>query len=230
MTKRIAPQDATYRQQLVRCGKPKCKRCKKGPAHGPYWFAEWKENVTVTTQKTPRSAIRTVTRQKLRTAYVGKTLPPEVAAKFASWSPTAFHNKNWSAVQAAAAKEVELRQLGARRVLDYEKSKTNIPRGLYLVVLECGHGEWKLRGRPAVLEKFKPLIASQIFCRECRSSATGDREQKKQKKPRPRKEHPTKQCLVVSAWGVRCQLKLRHEPATHSDGTRTWQPVGWRRD
>jgi hypothetical protein len=29
----------SYRQQLVRCGKPGCTRC----PHGPYWYAFWRE-------------------------------------------------------------------------------------------------------------------------------------------------------------------------------------------
>lgn len=28
-----------YRQELVKCGKPGCKVCKGGPAHGPYWYS-----------------------------------------------------------------------------------------------------------------------------------------------------------------------------------------------
>ncbi len=28
----------TYRRELVRCGKERCKKCAKGPAHGPYWY------------------------------------------------------------------------------------------------------------------------------------------------------------------------------------------------
>ncbi len=28
----------TYRRELVRCGKERCKKCAEGPAHGPYWY------------------------------------------------------------------------------------------------------------------------------------------------------------------------------------------------
>lgn len=45
----------TYRQQPVRCGKLGCTRC----PHGPYWYAYWREN------------------GKLRSRYIGKTLPSE---------------------------------------------------------------------------------------------------------------------------------------------------------
>lgn len=47
----------TYRLELVTCGKPACRTCKAGPAHGPYWYAY---------QRTGRT---------LRSTYVGKTRP-----------------------------------------------------------------------------------------------------------------------------------------------------------
>ena len=43
----------SFRQQRVRCGKPTCGRC----PHGPYWYAVWREGA------------------KVRTRYIGKTLP-----------------------------------------------------------------------------------------------------------------------------------------------------------
>lgn len=43
----------SFRQQRVRCGKPACGRC----PHGPYWYAVWREGT------------------KVRTRYIGKTLP-----------------------------------------------------------------------------------------------------------------------------------------------------------
>ena len=33
-----------YRQRYVRCGNPRCLACKDGPAHGPYWYALWRED------------------------------------------------------------------------------------------------------------------------------------------------------------------------------------------
>lgn len=45
----------TYRLEDVRCGKEGCTRC----PHGPYWYAYWREE------------------GKLRSRYVGKTLPAE---------------------------------------------------------------------------------------------------------------------------------------------------------
>jgi len=43
----------TYRLEPVRCGKEGCTRC----PHGPYWYAYWREG------------------GKLRSRYIGKTLP-----------------------------------------------------------------------------------------------------------------------------------------------------------
>ena len=43
----------TYRLEPVRCGKHGCTRC----PHGPYWYAYWRED------------------GKLRSRYIGKTLP-----------------------------------------------------------------------------------------------------------------------------------------------------------
>jgi len=51
----------TYRQQYTRCGKDRCRKCKEGAGHGPYWYAYWSENG------------RTVSK------YVGIHLPADVA-------------------------------------------------------------------------------------------------------------------------------------------------------
>jgi DNA-binding SARP family transcriptional activator/Tfp pilus assembly protein PilF len=34
----------TYRQQYTRCGKERCRKCKEGHGHGPYWYAYWSEH------------------------------------------------------------------------------------------------------------------------------------------------------------------------------------------
>ena len=52
----------TYRQQFAHCGKPRCRKCREGMGHGPYWYAYQTEN-----------GISTRT-------YVGKHLPPEAQA------------------------------------------------------------------------------------------------------------------------------------------------------
>jgi hypothetical protein len=48
----------TYQLELVKCGKPACKVCKGGPAHGPYWYVYWKED------------------GRTRSKYIGKELKP----------------------------------------------------------------------------------------------------------------------------------------------------------
>ena len=45
----------TYRQELVRCGKERCRSC----PHGPYWYAYWKEE------------------GRTRKRYIGRHLPGE---------------------------------------------------------------------------------------------------------------------------------------------------------
>lgn len=64
------PSNATYRQQFVCCGKPKCGKCRGvNFAHGPYWYAEWAG-----------------ANGKIRTRYVGRTLPAGVAERVAKES------------------------------------------------------------------------------------------------------------------------------------------------
>src|ERR1700752_1291577 len=56
------PDGVIYRQQYVRCGKPGCRRCPPtGPGHGPYWYGFYWDY-----------------RQRTRSFYVGKRLPPGV--------------------------------------------------------------------------------------------------------------------------------------------------------
>ena len=52
----------TYHQQVSYCGKPRCRKCREGTGHGPYWYS-----------------YQTVDGRTTRT-YVGKHLPPDVEA------------------------------------------------------------------------------------------------------------------------------------------------------
>lgn len=52
----------TYRQQYTRCGKQRCRKCKEGAGHGPYWYAYWSEKG------------RTVSK------YIGSRLPEHIEA------------------------------------------------------------------------------------------------------------------------------------------------------
>src|SRR2546425_1126457 len=53
----------TYRQQYTRCGKERCRKCKEGSGHGPYWYAYWSENG------------RTISK------YIGLRLPAHIEAE-----------------------------------------------------------------------------------------------------------------------------------------------------
>jgi DNA-binding SARP family transcriptional activator len=55
----------TYHQQVSYCGKPRCRRCREGIGHGPYWYA-----------------YQTVNGRTVRT-YVGKNPPAEILAQSA---------------------------------------------------------------------------------------------------------------------------------------------------
>src|SRR5690242_2366619 len=50
----------TYRQQYTRCGKERCRKCREGEGHGPYWYAYWSDKG------------RTISK------YIGIHLPEEV--------------------------------------------------------------------------------------------------------------------------------------------------------
>ncbi len=52
----------TYHQQVSYCGKPRCRRCREGIGHGPYWYA-----------------YKVVNGRTIRT-YIGKALPPDIQA------------------------------------------------------------------------------------------------------------------------------------------------------
>jgi hypothetical protein len=70
------PVNATLEQRLVSCGKPACRRCKRGPAHGPYWYAYWKDGERVRSRYVGA---------KLTNAKFAKTAPPGAPAR----TPTA---------------------------------------------------------------------------------------------------------------------------------------------
>lgn len=59
MAKPEIPEGATYSQQAIRCGNPRCKSC----PHGPYWYAYWRGH-----------------KGRSRSAYVGKNLPAKIEA------------------------------------------------------------------------------------------------------------------------------------------------------
>jgi hypothetical protein len=50
----------TLRLEMVKCGKERCRKCKEGPAHGPYWYLYFRRN------------------GKLTSRYIGKKIPDEL--------------------------------------------------------------------------------------------------------------------------------------------------------
>src|SRR5690349_8683967 len=60
----------TYHQQVSYCGKSRCRKCREGIGHGPYWYA-----------------YQTINGKTLR-SYIGKKLPPEVQASLETVIPT----------------------------------------------------------------------------------------------------------------------------------------------
>ncbi|MDF0591669.1 hypothetical protein [Candidatus Methanocrinis natronophilus] len=51
-----APEGGVYRQEFYKCNKERCKKCRDGPGHGPYWALFWWED------------------GKTRKKYIGKNL------------------------------------------------------------------------------------------------------------------------------------------------------------
>src|SRR5713226_4203462 len=54
----------TYRQQVNFCGKPRCRKCRDGIGHGPYWYAY---HLTADGRK--------------ERVYIGKNLPTDVVSQ-----------------------------------------------------------------------------------------------------------------------------------------------------
>jgi Family of unknown function (DUF6788) len=50
----------TLRLERVKCGKERCRKCREGPAHGPYWYLYFRRN------------------GKLTSRYIGKKVPEEL--------------------------------------------------------------------------------------------------------------------------------------------------------
>ena len=54
------------RTEMVKCGKPSCKKCSQGQGHGPYLYRYFTD---------PKTG-------KYTSQYIGSTLPPELAEEF----------------------------------------------------------------------------------------------------------------------------------------------------
>lgn len=143
----------TYRQLLVDCRKPKCRGCKKGPSHGPYWFAEWKGK-----------------RGKVSTKYVGKRLPYDVAKFYAEQMNGGRPGSNADKVHRAALVELEA-YAGGRRVVTRCYPPLH-KGGAWSVELACPHHAGSpLPGRggpPLRLETTtRPKLRELVVCPRC---------------------------------------------------------------
>lgn len=77
------PPDAhvTYRLERRTCGKARCRKCRAGgpdAGHGPYWYAYW--HIAMPTGG-----------KKLKSGYLGKTLPQNAAAQQGEGSSPGEH-------------------------------------------------------------------------------------------------------------------------------------------
>ena len=64
----------TYQLQYRKCGKPSCGTCKRGPGHGPYWYAYWREGA------------------RLRSGYIGKVCPADVSPAIVARAEARIHH------------------------------------------------------------------------------------------------------------------------------------------
>ncbi len=64
----------TYHQQVTYCGKPRCRKCRDGVGHGPYWYA-----------------YQTIDGQTTRT-YIGKNLPTGAMVKTSALPESTGHD------------------------------------------------------------------------------------------------------------------------------------------
>lgn len=59
--------EGTYQRELIKCGNARCRRCKRAPVHGPYWYLyQWQPS-------------RRVNSGRLRSIYIGRELQRRIA-------------------------------------------------------------------------------------------------------------------------------------------------------
>ncbi|GCE31121.1 hypothetical protein KDA_66050 [Dictyobacter alpinus] len=139
----------TYHQQVTYCGKPRCRRCREGIGHGPYWYA-----------------YQTVNGQTTRT-YIGKELPSEVQSyPEASLTPSgdsavALH-PSVRTPQETAADNVVLRisTLGQFRLEKRGQARSKLKNRSWHVIDEAA---WQQRS-------VRALLAYLICCPDRRST------------------------------------------------------------
>src|SRR5579884_4194597 len=89
-------QNITYQLQFRKCGKPSCGACKRGPGHGPYWYAYWREG------------------NKLRSGYIGKVRPSDVSPAVVARAEARLDQRRAQIQQSAAHAPVAAAARGPR--------------------------------------------------------------------------------------------------------------------
>jgi hypothetical protein len=67
--KSVKAADGVYRQEFTRCNNERCKKCREGKGHGPYWYRYWWED------------------GKTRKKYIGKELPADLVTEDVTEEP-----------------------------------------------------------------------------------------------------------------------------------------------
>lgn len=95
----------TYHQQVSYCGKPRCRKCREGTGHGPYWYA-----------------YQTIDGRTART-YIGKHLPPEVQAQLsgtAERSPVPASEREQATIRIYTLGQFRLERRNPRDPLEWQ--------------------------------------------------------------------------------------------------------------
>src|SRR5436305_15350498 len=87
----------TYHQQVSYCGKPRCRRCREGIGHGPYWYA-----YKVVNGRTIRS-------------YIGKELPLNIQASLSGVEESSIPPTTTSGLEIASIRIYTLGQFRLER-------------------------------------------------------------------------------------------------------------------
>jgi predicted ATPase/DNA-binding SARP family transcriptional activator len=138
----------TYHQQVSYCGKPRCRRCREGIGHGPYWYA-----------------YRVVNGRTVRT-YIGKELPPEIRATLEQQQNTPKAPPSPESVEEALIRIYTLGQFRLERRVNNEWQTVTDPswqhqrvRTLLATLISSPH---RKIGREQLLEILWPELDMEI--------------------------------------------------------------------
>jgi tetratricopeptide (TPR) repeat protein len=143
----------TYRQQYTRCGKERCRKCREGTGHGPYWYAYWSEKG------------RTVSK------YIGITLPEHIEMELSRQHSDEQGVQRSSAMPHTAIPTLRVYLLGQFRVEHWQSSSNEWRavdsrtwhRRRARALLGCLlSGSGRRVGREQVMEQLWPDLDSDI--------------------------------------------------------------------